>query len=126
MRDVVPRIRARGAELVVVGSGSPEQAAEFQREQQLDFTLLVDPELKAYAAAGLRRGVRTTLRPGVLRSFLRARRGGFRQGKTEGDPWQQGGVFVITPDSEPRYAYVSQEPGDHPPPAEWLAVLPPG
>jgi len=111
--------------LVVIGNGSPVAAAAFQVESGDDFLLFVDPERTVYAAAGLRRGVSTALRPGVFRRGLDAWRRGFRQGKIAGDPWQLGGVFVIRPGGEVRFAYASSEPGDHPPSGAILAALDP-
>ena len=125
MRGLLPEIRQRGAELAVIGNGSPAQAAAFQVEAQLDFPLFTDPGRTAYAAAGLRHGVATVLRPGVLRRGLDAYQRGFRQGAIAGDPWQQGGVFVIRPDGDVRLAHISREPGDHPASAAILAALDP-
>jgi peroxiredoxin len=125
LRGLLPEIRRRGAELVVVGNGSPVEAAAFQVEVGLDFPLFVDPGRRAYAAAGLRRGASTVLRLNVFRRGLDAWQRGFRQGKIAGDPWQQGGVFVIRPDGDVRLAHVSREAGDHPEPAVLLAALDP-
>ena len=57
LRDGVGEIRKAGAELVVVGNGRPQHALDFRSEYELDFPLVVDPELQAYRAAGLRRGL---------------------------------------------------------------------
>ena len=56
MRDRIEDIRARGAELVIVGNGAQNFAAAFREDFELDCPILVDPELCAYRAAGLRRG----------------------------------------------------------------------
>ncbi|MHC4421860.1 MAG: SDR family NAD(P)-dependent oxidoreductase, partial [Planctomycetota bacterium] len=66
MRDRIDEIRARGAELVIVGNGAPHFAAAFREDYQLDCPLLVDPELRAYRAAGLRRGRVEALSPAEL------------------------------------------------------------
>jgi hypothetical protein len=76
--------------------------------------LYVDPELRAYAAAGLKRGLRSSLSPGVILRGVRAFREGKRQGATMGDPWQQGGVFIIRPGNRVDFSYISEEAGDHP------------
>lgn len=123
MRGEVPKIRELGGELVVVGNGQPMHATDFRERNQLDFPLLVDPDLEAYAAAGLRRGVGSALNPRVLGNAWRAMRGGHRQGKTQGDPWQQGGAFVISPDAQVHYQQISRTAGDHADPAELLAAL---
>ena len=123
MRDEINNIRARGAELVVVGNGAPNFAAAFREDFELDCPLLVDPELRAYRAAGLRRGRVELLSPRVPLNALRAFRAGSRQTSVEGDPWQLGGVFVIRPSGDLTYQYVSREAGDHPPVEQVLAAL---
>ena len=112
-----------GAELVVVGNGRPEHARDFQQQHGLDVPLYVDPDLQAYAAAGLRRDLRSTLNISTVANAVRALRGGHRQSSTQGDPWQQGGAFVITSDGDVLYRYVSQAAGDHPDPREIIAAL---
>jgi len=123
LRDVLPEIQRRGAQLAVVGSGQPQHARMFLEDAPLDARVLVDPALKAYAAAGLRRDLGATLHPKTLLNGIRALRGGFRQGATMGDPWQQGGVFVITPAAGALFTFVSQTAGDHADPADVLAAL---
>jgi dehydrogenase/reductase SDR family protein 12 len=123
LRDEIGDIRARGAELVIVGNGAPNFALAFREDFELDCPLLVDPDLRAYRAAGLRRGRVELLSPRVPLNALRALRAGSRQTSVEGDPWQLGGVFVIRPSGGLTYQYVSREAGDHPPVEQILAAL---
>ncbi|MCG8588223.1 MAG: SDR family NAD(P)-dependent oxidoreductase [Proteobacteria bacterium] len=123
MRGRIDVIRARGAELVIVGNGATNFAAAFREDFELDGPLLVDPELVAYRAAGLRRGRVELLSPRLPWNALRALRAGSRQTGIQGDPWQLGGVFVLRPEGEATYAYRSREAGDHPPVDEILAAL---
>jgi peroxiredoxin len=114
LRGEVDAIRELGAELAVVGSGSPAQAKDFAAEYELPFPLYVDPKLEAYRAAGLRRGVLDTLNAGTLTHALRALRTGARQSLlAKGDPWQLGGAFVIAPGGRIAFRHVSRDPGDH-------------
>jgi len=115
LRDRVDEIRELGAELVVVGNGAVNFAKAFREDYRLDSPLLVDPELRAYRAAGLRRGRVEALSPRLPLNALRALRGGSRQGSIQGDVWQLGGVFVIRPGGELAYRYVSRVAGDHAP-----------
>lgn len=126
MRGREDEIRARGAELVIVGNGAASFARAFREDYALDGPLLVDPELRAYRAAGLRRGRVEALSPRLARNALRALRTGARQGEVQGDAWQLGGVFVIRPSGDLAYRYVSREAGDHPPVDDVLAALAPG
>ena len=123
LRDRVDEIRARGAELVIVGNGAAHFAAAFREDFALDCPMLVDPELRAYRAAGLRRGRVELLSLRLPLNALRALRSGFRQSSVQGDPWQLGGVFVIRPGGELTYRHGSREAGDHAPVDEILAAL---
>ena len=123
MRDALPEIRRRGAELIIVGNGRPEHAIDFRDSEHVESPLYVDPELRAYAAAGLKRGLRSSLSVGVLLRGVRAFREGKRQGATMGDPWQQGGVFIIRPGNRVDFSYISEEAGDHPSAEAIIAAL---
>lgn len=123
MRDGYEQIQRTGARLVVIGNGRPEQAKVFQEEERIPFDLWVDPEMKAYRAAGLRRGVTSLVSRRTVGHVWRAMRQGHRQSAVQGDPWQLGGAFVITPSGKTVYSQVSREAGDHPPLAELLEAL---
>lgn len=133
MRGIIEPIRQFGAKLVVVGNGSPRQAASFRDEHcgddsgnddsGEDFTLLTDPGRRAYRAAGLRRSVGATLNPSLLGNAWRAFKKGFRQQSVQGDPWQQGGVFVIVPGGETIFSQVSTTAGDHADPEAIVEAL---
>jgi NAD(P)-dependent dehydrogenase (short-subunit alcohol dehydrogenase family) len=123
LRDRVDEIRKAGAELLIVGNGAQNFAAAFREDYALDGPLLVDPELRAYRAAGLRRGRVELLSPRLPVNALRALWSGSRQGAIQGDPWQLGGVFVIRPGGELAYRYTSREAGDHPPVDDIVAAL---
>ena len=119
-------IEARGASIAFVGNGGRRFARAFVEELGLDVPVYVDPGLRAYEALGLRRGVVAALAsPSVLAHAARAMRAGFRQKGVQGDPWQLGGVFVVAPGGELRYAYASEAAGDHPPLDAVLATLGP-
>jgi hypothetical protein len=119
----LPEIRRRGAELAVVGNGTPAEAADFIAESGFAAPVFVDQALAAYRAAGLRRGLSIALRASVVRRALHALRSGFRQTKVAGDPWQAGGAFVLAPGNRVLYAQVSREIGDHADPGALLGAL---
>ncbi len=113
MRDRVEEIERHDLHLVVIGNGQPEHARAFREDERIPFPLWVDPKMEAYRAAGLRRGVTKTLGPRSLGHMVRALRGGHRQKAVQGDPWQLGGTFVITPQGDTVYQQISREAGDH-------------
>ena len=67
---------------------------------------------------------------GVLRVQMRAAvrsvgalRRGFRQGKTQGDNLQQGGILAIAPDGRVLWHHISSGPGDNAKPADIARAL---
>lgn len=123
LRAFVPRIHEAGAELVVVGNGSPEHAQWFIEDTGVDVPLYTDPTLKVYEAADARGGLLTALNPRAIFAALRTFRAGFRQSKTMGEGLQQGGILIITPDGDVPYHYISAHAGDHPDPEDILTAL---
>ena len=99
-------------------------ANDFATEFGISFPLYVDPATKVYAAAGLKRGAATVYRPGVILRGLRNIAAGYRQSANQGDPFQQGGTFIVGTDGEPFWIHISETAGDHPDPDDVLAALP--
>ncbi len=123
MRDALPEIREQGAELVIVGNGNLQFAEAFREDFDLEGPLLVDPELRAYRAAGMRRGRVEALSPRMALNAGRALASGYRQEGVQGDAWQLGGTFVIQRDGRLTFAHRSEVAGDHARPEDVLAAL---
>src|SRR5262245_52760613 len=116
-------LKASGAEVYVIGNGTPSFIAGFRETTGWQGPIYTDPSLEVYKAAGLKRGVLKTLNPiGAIRSIGTLRRG-FRQGRTQGDSWQQGGVLVIAPGGDVLWTHASEGPGDNATPDQILAAL---
>jgi hypothetical protein len=109
----IDRIRAAGAEVHVIGNGSPSFIDGFREETGWDGAIYTDPSLEVFARAGMKRGVMSTLRPMAAVRSIRTLARGFRQGRTQGDQWQQGGVLVVMPDGAIRWRHASESPGDN-------------
>ena len=122
MAGRLDEIRAAGARLMLVGNGSPGQAAKFAKGFP-GVTVLTDPSLDTYRALGLRRGVGATLNPGSALSAVGAALRGNRQTSVEGDPWQQGGLLLLGPGGQVLYLQRNRGAGDRPDLDRALAVL---
>ena len=117
-------IRARGAELVLIGSGTHSQARQFLQSCGFAGELYVDPKREAFQAFGLHRSVLRVLDPRALWCATAARRAGFRAEPLAGDPWQQGGTFVLGPGNRLHFAHRDRRAGDHARSADVLGALP--
>ena len=126
MRPHAGEFEQSGGKLAVVGNGWPAMAKSWAGHVGFapSVQVLTDPSRKAYDLAGFKRSAALTLfNPFAFARWVRAFVHGFRQGKTAGDPWQQGGALVVLPSGKVTYRYVSLSPGDHPSPATLVDQL---
>jgi|BEDMetMinimDraft_2_1075160.scaffolds.fasta_scaffold04855_1 hypothetical protein len=123
LRQRLHDIRARNADLVVIGNGSMEQAKTFKNEYAPEIDVYTDPSRKTYRTLGMKRSVMATIGPMTWKNAINAIRQGFRQGALQGDPWQLGGIMVTDPSGEVLYKYLSKVAGDHPDPMEIISKL---
>ena len=123
LRQHIDEIHAAGAELYAIGNGAPMFIEGFRETTGFTGPVFTDPSLAVYRAAELRRGVGTIVSLRAAARTVGALRRGFRQGRTEGDALQQGGVLVIAPDGRVLYHHVSASPGDNAPPEEIIRAL---
>nr|HEX4316420.1 peroxiredoxin-like family protein [Kofleriaceae bacterium] len=114
---------AIGAELHVIGNGSPSFIDGFREQTGWRGPVYTDPSLAAYRAAELKRGVTNTLDPRALMPTVKAFLGGGKQGRVQGDQWQQGGVIVIAPGDKVIWQHASDRPGDNAPARDILRAL---
>jgi hypothetical protein len=125
LRPHAEEFEKAGAKLAVIGNGQPWMAKSWARHNDFPpaVAVLTDPARKSYDVAGLKRSFAATLKPAAAVSFVRALRRGFRQGRTLGDPWQQGGALVVRPGGQVVFRHVSSGPGDHASASTLLAAL---
>lgn len=119
----IDTITRTGAQLYVIGNGSPSFIAGFREETGYPGPIYTDPSLAAYQAAELKRSLTRTFDPRALGGTIRAFRDGFRQGRPQGDLWQQGGVLVVATDGRVLWQHASDRPGDNASPAEIAIAL---
>ena len=87
-------------------------AADFARTHAGSFPVLSDVKKRAYAAAGMKRSPWAMLHPRLLANAWRALRRGFRQGRVQGDAFQQGGVLVFGSDGSVLHRAIDAATGD--------------
>lgn len=116
MRPLIPRFTQLGAKVAFIGVGKPWMAQGFDEEFGLGKAgaqVLTDPSLASFRAAGMKHGLWRTLGPQTWPAGLRALLAGHRQGKTQGDPWQQGGALVVSAEGATVFRHVDGSAGDH-------------
>jgi peroxiredoxin len=119
------KFESAGARLVVIGQGTPAQAAHFRDAHKLDIPIYVDEHRESYEAAGTKIATfDELLGPRVVaKGAAVAARLGVVQGRTVGHPAQLGGVLVVLPGDEIAYAHLADDASDNPPNDEVLAAV---
>jgi AhpC/TSA antioxidant enzyme len=123
LRSIKKEIEAAGARLVFIGNGNAAFARHFKEMFAPDCEVLTDPSTATYALLGARRGFWTTWTPRSLPATLRALRHGFRQSRTQGHAFLQGGVAIVDATGVVRWSFVSRFAGHHPSPEEIVVRL---
>lgn len=114
-------IASLGARMFAIGNGTPAMAQGFLRQFPLPFPVFTDPSRQVYALAGMKRSFGLGLR--TLSAGMQAMKEGHRQGRTQGDPWQQGGALIVVPPGEIVFEHVDRFAGDHVEPAVVVEAL---
>ena len=127
LREIVDDIHEAGAELVIVGSGSPQMAGFFAEDYAITTPVLTDQTREVYRVLDAKRPGRFAfLDPRVFVQGAIAMLHGHRQqfGPMDqlGDETQLGGVFVVRPGGSVAWAHRSAFAGDRPPNAEVRAA----
>ena len=107
-------VEEAGAELILIGNGSIAQALAFQRARAPEIRVFTDPTLASYKALGMTRGAGATLNPGSVLAGFRATTRGHIQSSTQGDGWQQGGLYAVAKGGTIVYSQPNRAAGDRP------------
>ena len=113
LMGVKDQLDQHGITLVAIGSGSTDQAVSFVNAFGFTGEMYTSRDLAAYRAFRLVRGVWQSLGPASIYRGFQAMKNGFRQGPAAGDPWQQGGAFLLGPGERLRFAHRDRFAGDH-------------
>ncbi len=129
MQEHKAEIEARGAQVVAIGQGTGEDAAEVCGELGVDFPCLGDPERRGYRALGLGRaswwGI--TAGPMLESPALGLRRLAHanlrRSASPHSDVRQLPGVAIVDRQGTLRFLHRAEKTDDLPSPARVLAEL---
>jgi AhpC/TSA antioxidant enzyme len=111
-----------GVRLVLIGQGTPDDAADFRRHNRIDLPILTDRRRETYRMIGTKVGtIGELLGPTVVaRGIKQGAQERLSQGRTRGHPAQLGGVVIVMPDSSIAYSHLADDASDNPPSDEVL------
>lgn len=124
MRQHHAAIRARGADIVAIGTGSLDYATVFVVDERIPYPVLVDDDgLAAEAASVPSASWYRLLHPSTWRATWATYRRGHRIHAPGRRVTQLGATFVIGPGPRLRYAHLDRDSTDHAPLDALLKVL---
>jgi hypothetical protein len=113
-----------GVALVLIGQGSPRQAAHFRDRWEIELPVLADRKRESYRAAGAKVATMgellgpTSFRKGAAKTLGSG--GRIRQGRVIGHPAQLGGALVIDRAGAVSWSHMSEDASDNASPEELL------
>ncbi len=126
MRHEKNRFDEAGAQVVLVGMGTPEECAAFAQKLHVSFPIVSDPKKKLYQAFELNRmSALGFFSPSVGFKGVAAMARGHGLGLPQGDVRQLAGVFVIDTGGQIVFSHYASDPADHPDAETILAALGP-
>jgi peroxiredoxin len=124
LRRSYEEFKAKGAEIVAIGTGDARYAQAFIDEEEIPFPVLLDEDGDAADAASVKKGrVMDLVGSRTVAGALKATAAGHRQHKTGKRSTQLGATFVIGPGDVVRYEHLDGDVSDHAPIEEVLAAL---
>ena len=124
MRRAKSRFDNIGAQVILVGMGTPEESTSFKEKFDVPFPIISDPEKQVYRAFDLKRlSPLGFFSPTVALKGISAMAQGHTMGLPQGDVRQLPGVFVINTDGQIVYRHYASDPADHPDPETILAAV---
>ena len=113
-----------GAQVVLVGMGTPSESVEFAAKFKVPFPIVADPQKKLYRKFELKQMSTLGLfSPSVALKGVAAIVGGHGIGMPQGDVRQLPGVFIINTAGQIVFSHFSGNPADHPDSKTILAAI---
>lgn len=117
-------IRARGADVVAIGTGNARYAQQFVEDERIPFLVLVDDDARAAEAAAVPSASWwRLLHPSTWAATRETWRRGYRIHQAGKRVTQLGATFVLGPGERLRYAHLDPDSTRHAPLDDVLAAL---
>lgn len=114
MRHHLQEFEALNTRIVVISFNQPGQARIWLDETNAPFTLLLDPDRKAYRAYGLEYSLLRSWGLNVWQRYAQLLFSGRKWRGIQGDSGQLGGDIIVDSNGRIRFAYRSHDPTDRP------------
>jgi peroxiredoxin len=124
LRERHEEIKALGADVIAIGTGSTAYAAAFVRDEHIPFLVLVDDDAEAANLAAVRVSSFIGLfHPRTWKASRETSRRGFHIHKAGKRVTQMGATFVVGPGARVHYEHIDRDSVDHAPVDDVVAAV---
>ena len=121
LTKIYSTVQQMGVNIVAIGNGTPLMAADFIEQFNIPFPIYTDTARHTYQLMNMHYGLGIGL--GTIKAGLGITRKGTRQGKTQGDVWQQGGEALFSKGGKLLWHHANKNAEEHTTPNELLLLL---
>ena len=121
LTTIYSAVQEMGVNIVAIGNGTPLMATDFVEQFDIPFPIYTDTARQTYQLMNMKYGLGIGL--GTIKAGFGITRKGTRQGKTQGDVWQQGGEALFAKGGKLLWHHANKNAEEHTKPNELLRVV---
>ena len=121
LKAIYTPVQGMGINIVAIGNGTSLMAQDFVEQFTIPYPVYTDTERSTYQLMNFHYGLGIGL--GTIKAGFGVTKKGFKQGKTQGDLWQQGGEALFAKGGTLLWRHANKNAEEHTSPKELLQIL---
>ena len=121
LTKIYSTLKEMGVDMVAIGNGTSLMAQDFVEQFNIPFPIYTDSSRHTYQLMNMNYGLGIGLK--TIRAGFGLSRKGTRQGKTQGDVWQQGGEALFARGGKLLWSHANKNADEHTSNTELLEIL---
>ena len=121
LKTIYVPVQAMGVNIVAIGNGTRLMAQDFIKQFDIPFPIYTDSSRLTYQLMSFHYGLGIGLK--TIKAGFGITKKGFKQGKTQGDLWQQGGEALFAKGGTLLWRHANKNAEEHSSPTELLTIL---
>lgn len=121
LTTIYPQVTDMGVDIVAIGNGTPLMAQDFVEQFNIPFPIYTDENRESYELMNFHYGLGIGLK--TLKAGFGITKKGIKQGKVQGNVWQQGGEALFATGGRLFWRHANKTAEEHTSTAELMKVI---
>jgi peroxiredoxin len=121
LKTIYTDVKKLGIDMVSIGNGTVFMAEDFVEQFAIPFPVYTDENRVTYDLMNLHRGLGIGFK--TLKAGLSITKSGVKQGRTQGDVWQQGGEALFAKGGTLLWRHANKNADEHTQAKDLLSIL---